>query len=394
MSVEHGRIPDLELGERLRLARETAKVTQAEAGKIIEAARTTVVAIEQGQRKIRMDELQKLASAYGTNVNALMRREAVHLDLVPQFRRHFDSGDAEIESASRLLNQLVAAELELENVLGVTRPKTLPPERPILPGDITTQAEHDAAELRRWLGIGQGPIQDLLGLLESQLGVRIYLRPLPAKISGLFAYDEVAGACMLFNSNHPAERNAQTGGHEAGHLISNRREPEAVLLSSRHQSRGEKYANAFGRALLTPAIAVRQKFSELTSGQSHLTRRHVILLAAEFGVSREAMVRRLEELGLVRQGTWDWFVENGGISNEQVREVLGIEPLELAQNVRSFGPVPQRLALLAREASKRALYSEGQLAQILGLDRHEVRAVLDGLDEEVSEADEFSQIVR
>lgn len=394
MSLHEERISDVELGERLRVARETAKVTQADAANIIGAARTTIVAIEKGQRKIRIDELQKLASAYGTNANALMRREAVHLDLVPQFRKRFESRDLEIEASSRLLNQLVAAELELENTLGVTRPKNLPPERPILPGDIATQAEHDANELRRWLGIGHGPILDLLGMLESQLGIRVYLRPLAANISGLFAYDDVAGACMLFNSNHPAERNAQTGGHETGHLVSNRRVPEAVLLTDRHQSRDEKYANCFGRALLTPAMAVRQKFAELTNGQSHLTRRHVILLASEFAVSREAIVRRLEELGLVRKGTWDWFVENGGISNDQAQEVLGVDRAQLAQSMRSFGLVPHRLALLVREASKRSLYSEGQLAQLLNVDRHEVRAILDGVDMEVSEANELSEIIR
>jgi Zn-dependent peptidase ImmA (M78 family) len=141
-------------------------------------------------------------------------------------------------------------------------------------------------------------------------------------------------------------------------------------------------------------MAVRQKFAELTNGQSHLTRRHVILLASEFAVSREAIVRRLEELGLVRKGTWDWFVENGGISNDQAQEVLGVDRAQLAQSMRSFGLVPHRLALLVREASKRSLYSEGQLAQLLNVDRHEVRAILDGVDMEVSEANELSEIIR
>lgn len=369
-------------------------MTQAQAAETIKAARTTIVAIEKGERRVRIDELQKLASAFGTNANALLRREAIHLDLVPQFRRRFDSKDKEIEESSQLLNTLVAAEVELENALGVRRTRFYPPERPILPGDVATQAEHDANELRRWAGLGSAPILDILEFLETQLGVRIYLRPLPSKISGLFAFDEIAGACMLFNSKHPAERVQSSGAHEAAHFVSNRRTPEAVLVSDRGQSREERYANYFSRALLTPAMTVRQKFSELTSGQSHLTRRHIIFLASFFGVSREAIVRRLEELELVRKGTWEWFEENGGITNEQAREVLGEDTVQSLLKARAYGIVPHRLALLAREACKRGLYSEGQLAQLLDLDRHEVRAVLDGLDEEVSEADEFSQIVR
>ena len=89
------------------------------------------------------------------------------------------------------------------------------------------------------------------------------------------------------------------------------------------QAREERYANAFANAFLMPARAVMQQFDKITAGASHLTRRHVILLAHVFGVSREAMVRRLETLALARTGTWDWFESHGGISDVQEREVLG-----------------------------------------------------------------------
>ena len=50
-------------GERLRIAREAANVTQAAAATAIGVARTTMIAIEQGERRVRIDELQKLAKA-------------------------------------------------------------------------------------------------------------------------------------------------------------------------------------------------------------------------------------------------------------------------------------------------------------------------------------------
>ena len=50
-----------DVGERLRIARETAAITQADAAAGIDVARTTFVAIEKGQRRIRPDELQLLA---------------------------------------------------------------------------------------------------------------------------------------------------------------------------------------------------------------------------------------------------------------------------------------------------------------------------------------------
>ncbi len=44
-------------------------------------------------------------------------------------------------------------------------------------------------------------------------------------------------------------------------------------------TREERYANAFGRAFLTPARGLMQKFHEVTAGSDRLTRRHVIILA-------------------------------------------------------------------------------------------------------------------
>jgi len=392
MNDDRQRITDVEIGERLRIAREGVRLTQVDAAAVIGAARTTLIAIEQGKRRIQIDELQKLATAYHTSANAILRREAVHLDMVARFRKLAESGNEAVERASRLLNDLVRAEVELENALGVSRIRNYPPERPILPGDIRAQAEQDAQELRDWLGLGPGPVTDIVSILDLQLGIRVYVRRLDGKVSGLFAYDETAGACILLNANHPHERLTQTGVHEMAHFISTRRQPEVLTEDEQFVSREERYANAFQRSFMTPGRAARQRFAEITAGQSHLTRRHVILLADAFGVSREAMVRRLEELKLAREGTWDWFQANGGISDDQVRQVLGELPNRNMNAARAQGAVSPRLALLAREAWKKEIYSEGQLARLLQLSRHEIREILDGAEKEESEANELVKL--
>ena len=55
--------------------------------------------------------------------------------------------------------------------------------------------------------------------------------------------------------------------------------------------------------------------------------------------------------------------------------------------------MPPRLASLAREAWKRGIYSEGQLAQLLRLDLLGVREVLEGAEFEESEADNLVKLV-
>ncbi len=376
-----------DVGNRLRIAREEVGITQADAAAGIDIARTTLIAIEKGQRRIRPDELQRLARLYATSVNALLRRESIYVDLVPRFRKLGTNTDEAADTAARLLAYLARAEVELENLLGIKRTRNYPPERPLMPGDVRAQAENDAVELRLWLGLGQAPVRDLISLLELDLGVRVYVRRVDPHISGLFAYDEDLGACMLLNANHPPERRAQSGSHELGHLISTRRKAEILHTDEEKNSRQERYASAFGRAFLTPARTVMQRFREITAGASHLTRRHVILLAHAFGVSREAMVRRLEELDLTKSGTWDWFAANGGITDVQARQVLGdLTPLDMGEQ-DAHRPTTLRLNLLAAEAWRQDLLSEGQLARLLHLDRLSLREILDNVEIEGGETD-------
>lgn len=374
-------------GERLRIAREAANVTQAAAATAIGVARTTMIAIEQGERRVRIDELQKLAKVFGTSVNALLRREAVHVDLAPRFRKVDGNHDGAVDDAADLLAGLARAEVELENLLGVQRVRNYPPERPLLKGDVRAQAENDAAELRQRLGLGNAPIKDIVTLLEMEMGVRVYVRRFDGRISGLFAYDEALGACMLLNANHRRERRVQTAAHETGHLLSARRQAEILLRYEHSNSREERYANSFGRALLTPARAVMQKFQEVTAGSNKMSRRHIIVLAHYFGVAREAIVRRSEELALVKPETWDWFEANGGITDEHVRQVLGDLAAPDLQKAEADRPTTLRLNLLAAEAAERGLLSEGQLARLLRIDRVELRDILTQDELEGSEAD-------
>jgi Zn-dependent peptidase ImmA (M78 family) len=376
-----------QVGERLRIAREAKKLKQAEVAEQLHIARTTLVAMEQGQRKARIDEVRQLARLYGVSINELLREEAIHTDLTPKFRKIFSNQDDAAEAAAKLLSDLARAEAELENILGVKRQRNYPPERPILPGDVRAQAEHDAAELRQSLGLGFNPVTDIITMLEWELGVRVYIRKFDGRISGLFVYDDALGACMLLNAKHPKERRTQTAAHEMAHLISTRRQAELLKERSNENSREERYATMFSRAFLTPARAVMQKFKEVTAGSEKLTRRHVIVLAHYFGVSREAMVRRLEELGLTKAGTWDWFESFGGITDNQAQQVLGDLVGVDTPKAEAEQPTTLRLTLLAEEAFRRGLMSEGQLARMLHLDRVEVRKMFDGLEIEGSDAD-------
>lgn len=386
-----------EIGRRLRLARENAGIRQDDAAQVIGMSRPTLVSIEKGTRRVRIQELQNLAHHYGVSVNALLRREAVHTDLIPRFRRLQETEDNHSVEAVRLLNDLVKSEVELENVLGIERRKNYPPERGINAGNVVDLAEQHAQELRNRLGLGSGTINNIFTLIELDLGIRLYQRRLStgSKVAGLFTYDPTVGACILLNANHPLERRIQSAAHELGHFIGTRQVPEVLEENEQFLSRDEKYANAFGREFLTPRKSFEESFRQLRAGSDKLTRRLVIFLAHQHNISREACVRRLEELGLAKKGTWDWFETNGGITDKNAKEVLGDaaqrhDPAKEEANQ----PLSHRMSLMVYEAWKRDLMSEGQLAELLKMRRVELRSLIDQIELEESETDDLLKFPR
>src|SRR5580658_1389395 len=193
----------VELGERLRGARSGANLTQDAAAAAVGMARTTLVAIEKGQRAVRPDELLAFARLYGVSAGKLMSPDAVHVDLSAKFRRAEGKKASQAAAeALALLNRLATGAVQLERLLGQPLRTDYPPPIRVNPGIVNRQAEDTAVNLRARLGVGLGPIPDPISLLELELGLRIFFRPLAANISGLYAHDPSIGACMLINANH------------------------------------------------------------------------------------------------------------------------------------------------------------------------------------------------
>jgi len=360
-----------QLGERLRLARGNAGFTQVDAAGVLGVSRPTLIAIEEGERKVRSEELLKLARAYSVSVNDLVRSSAVHVDLVAKFRRSSQRKDQKgAEESVRLLNRLATAAVELENRLGRKQNVALPPEVEISPGDLDRQAEDVALDLRHRLGLGLAPITDIVSLVELELGVRIFFRPLPTGISGVFAYDIAVGPCMLINALHPRERQINSIVHELGHFLCARENPEVVAENERIQSREERFVTLFAQAFLMPATAIRQRFREhATSGTFQL--RSLVLMAHSFGVSFEAITRRMEALQLLKAGTFD-SLKARRFAVEEAKKSLGLA----AAPLQTMAP---RLLVQAADAYRRGLLSEGQLTKMLSLDRIQFREQIDQL---------------
>jgi Zn-dependent peptidase ImmA (M78 family)/DNA-binding XRE family transcriptional regulator len=366
------------IGERLAEARRARKLTQQDAADALGVARTTVTAMEKGERRPRASELVTLAGLYGRSIAELTRQAPDHPppDFLVQFRATARGRERSADRADDIhrFEQLCRWYAELEEELGAPLPRRYPDEYDISGAPPEQAAEEVAAAERNRLGLGDAPIGDLWGLLETDIGLRVFALPMKdGRVSGMFVYNEAYGGCIAINANHPEERRRWNAAHELGHFLAQRYSPEiTVFASSARLPESERFADAFARFFLMPTVSLRRRFEAIRRAKEKpVTPADVLSLSQLYGVSFQAMTLRLEDLRLINPGTWDRLHDLGFRPNE-ARSILGLAPAE-----PELPNLPHRYVALAVQAFREDLLSEGQLTERLGTDRLGAREIVE-----------------
>jgi Zn-dependent peptidase ImmA (M78 family) len=239
----------------------------------------------------------------------------------------------------------------------------IPPER---------AAEDAAVAERLRLGLGDGPIQNLRDTLEQEVGLRVFFLLLPSDVSAMFSYDESMGGCIAVNASHSNARRRLSLAHEYAHFLASRRQASVDLARRYHRVPvQERFATVFAPAFLMPTSGISRRFNEIKSANGgRVTYAELLALANYFGVSLEALTRRLEQLRLINRGTWERVKESGFRSEE------GKALLKLVETPAAADLIPTRYFVLAVQVYRQGLITEGQFARFLRVDLHEARRVL------------------
>lgn len=370
------------LGEKLKCSRVNRGLTQNEAADHLGVARTTLVAIEKGDRRISAKELFMLSSLYGHSLSDWTSEKPAPVPLVPQFRmppRELQLGEPEIRDAVSRLEGLARdyALLEERAALPMIRRHPIPYsyEGPGITPEM--RGEEVAAEERIRLGLGDGPIHDLRAILEESVGLRVFYLEMPSAIGGIYAYSEDLGGCIAINRLHPAPRGVWSLAHEYGHFLSTRFAADVSLWNGTPWGRvaSEKFADSFAKNFLMPRTGVNRLLSEMVSAHGKgVTAADVLTLAHQFRVSAEAIFRRLEELKRLPAGTWESLRANK-FQPDKARATLGLPHI-----VRE--PVlPYRYRMMARNVydATDSDMTESELAALLRMDRVALRDELEVL---------------
>lgn len=386
-----------QLGERLKDARKARGLTQEAVATKLDILRTTLVAIEKGDRRVTPGELIEMAKMFGCPVSEFVSKRANKEPFVPQFRLppgQQNVTESEVVAAAMELESLARDYVELEEINeSVMRPIFPPMYALDVPGATPEQrGEEVAAEERTRLGLGDGPIADLRTLLEEAVGVRVFYLTLPPKVGGIFACNDELGACIAINRGHPPTRGHWSLAHEYGHFLTTRYLAD-VSFTHDHWGKlvAERFADAFAKNFLMPRTGVSRRLSDAMQslGKERPTIGTVLSLAHFYCVSAQALFLRLEELKRIPSGTWNTLREKRGFKPEQARSALGLgnapRPPMLPLRYR-------QLALSAYETKEKL--TEGQLARKLRMDRVSARLELESLrlltdDSGVAADDEF-----
>ena len=356
-----------QLGGLLQQARKKSGMTQADAAKVIDAARTTIVAIEKGERRLKSKELIKLARAYGRAVSDFVRSTPVTEPFEVQFRAAYqrnEQEEARITPTIRHFEELCRNYLELEKIMDAPLPRNYPQEYDVTNMPIEAAAESIAIAERQRLGLGDGPVHMLRDILEHSVGIRVFYLSMLAKYSEIYSYDDQLGGCMAINLGHHEERRRWSMAHGYLHFLAHRRKPVIDFE-----------AEAFPKYFLMPTSSLLSRFNDMHRTHGKFTPTNLFTLAHYYGVSVEALGYRLEEMKLIPSGTLD-RLRDRGLKVRKVQKELGLEEIDQRADT-----LPTHYQHLAIEALDQGLITEGRFAEFLGVDRLEARRIAESLFE-------------
>lgn len=364
------------VGRRLAEARKAAGISQQQAARRLGCSRPTLIAIEKGTRAARPREVMDLAGFYGRNVHDIVRPGAPAVALAPHLRASLGKEvvDGDIQAAIGEMQGLADDYRQLEELADLPqRPANLPPPTGIPPNVALGDFAADSARRERQrLGLGDQPIANLFDVVENEVGLRVFYRPLPSHVAGLFAGVADVGFCVMINANHPSERQRFTLAHEYGHLLVDRFRPGIDYLGRQaRRPRTERFADAFAACLLMPEAGVRRHFVDTVRQSGDFQVADVCRLSDRFHVSFQSMALRLEDLSLIPLGTWE------SLRDESFRVREANTALELpALPCESPHGLPGQYVALAIRTYRSGRISEGLLTKFLRTDRVTARRIV------------------
>jgi Zn-dependent peptidase ImmA (M78 family)/transcriptional regulator with XRE-family HTH domain len=382
-----------QLGNRLRAARDRRGLSQQAVADALGLPRTAITNIETGARAVSTLEITKLAELYDQTPAYFLAANEQAEDLSVVLHRKVPGleGSPQIEREIRRVLDLYREGASLRGLLDQASEQTVPnyATRAATAGDAVRQGEMVAQEERRRLRLGIAPIFNPAETISEQ-GIWVAATSLPDGFSGLFVNHLSIGLAILVNGIHRPARRRFSYAHEYAHALFDRDETITTTNTHNASQLAEKRANAFAAAFLMPAEGVADHLRQLDKGSPSrrsqtlfnvandsmmetelrtrpgsqaITYQDVASVARRFGVSYEAAVWRLKNLGYVGGGETTTLLSQQETATRYMH-ALGFEDPSDAKEEPAEQELHGQLVRLAVEAFRQEEISRGRLMEI------------------------------
>lgn len=278
------------IGQRIRLARESARMSQEDlAQRLGYRSPTAISYFETRLRKVSIYDLQRIAEILSRPLDYFVGELAAPVE-TPLVQLRALAVEPSARQTLDTFVQFVATQTRAQLVEIPARERRSP--------------EEAATYVLRQVQITRPPVPALQ--VAGGLGIPVFEWDFPDEISGAFVCHEGAAAIAV-NQSHPGHRQRFTIAHELGHFVlAAERGLFVDLLSREHmpslgptdgheeeERRLEMAANWFASDLLMPAEWIRRDVREHGTNLAYLSRR--------YDVSQQALWYRLLSLRLVQR---------------------------------------------------------------------------------------------
>jgi len=355
----------MNIGERLRYARERARLTGAQIRERTGIGESSLSEFENGKREPSLSQLRMLARAYSRSVSFFMSEGPIPTEIV-LWREQPSAGAGAIEvEFLRLCEQYHNLEIW-------TKEKS-PVRLPVADADADKDrfgyphAEELAKSFLRESQLGDHPAHALLNILEEICGVKVFHLEFEPTGTAASTFSETFGPAILLNSHNCQWRRNHDLAHELFHLLTwrlFRDSGQPDVRAAEATEREENLATCFARHLLMPAEPLRTAVNaRMKEGKVRFE--DLFDIAREFDVSTESLLWHMHFL----------YGRSSAQADKTREDIVRAKTLALMFEDRSQAPVPGRPArfhALAIKALRRGEISIGRCAEYLGTSRQQV----------------------
>lgn len=274
--------------ERLAAARKMKRMSMDALADAVGVSKNSISKYEKGSMMPNSSILIKLCEALGMSVDYFFRDKMVDLGHV-EFRKKSKLGKIIIKSIHEHIKDFAERYIEVEKILGIPTPVTLP----LYNISCFGEALDAAMELRNTWQLGTDGIVGLINLLESK-GIKVI------EIDGHPDFDGVSGIIddqyyfIAVNRDYCSERKRFTLAHELGHLV----------LNISPDLDKEKICHSFANEFLLPS----EVFNAIIGDKRHdISLNELRSIQWAYGISVDAQMMKARSLDIISENRFASF---------------------------------------------------------------------------------------